>query len=1141
MLRDSVVAVTGSGGPGSGYLLGPGLVLTSAHVVGAPAAPVSLFQPGSSETSTGRVVWCGTEEDRDAALVLVDDLGWPADQPSDGLVRWGRPVTHRPGIRCRCWGVPDIVQRKDRPIELAQPEGTLNPGDRMVGDRYLIRLDGPPPESSARGRSPWGGMSGAAVFAADRLVGVVASDPAGWRHGVLEAVPAHRLYRDPAFRMTLEEHGPAPVAFDGIELAGLADDDVAGSRADVITPAGLLHAHHAVVPFHGRDDLLARLATWADEAGTGVWLAHGQGGQGKTRLAHEFAVRLRDRDRVVLWLGERAPGAALEVIADVVEPVLVVVDQAESRVQQVADLLRALSRRHAAPAVRILLLARTAGSWWEQLGDAGESARALIARASITELPPLDTTLAGRRETYRSAVVSFATALAGMNTGRAIDWAGVGAELARTGHYDSEAMDSVLALHMTALTDLLDAPRSLEDTGDLGQAPEDRLLGHESFYWRTTAVARGLLPAMSQTTLDNVIAAAVLLGPPSVPDVDALLDRVPGLADQSQDRRQQVVEWLAGLYPSSDGRRAFDSVRPDRLAEWLVGRILRDPNRAAVVASFAGEASDDEGARLVAVCARAAAHPAHGAGVGEFLTRLCVEHAGALAVPALRAATQVAAPQPLLTALDDIVTDPATSIGVLEQLVRELPDQSRILARYAALLIERLLERYDEMPVDDPLARDASLADLLNNLSIRLGPLGRETDAFITITAATSAYIELAKVRPEAYLPGLAACLNNFANRLSELDRQEEALEAIGNAVHMYHGLVQGRPNTHLPHLATSLGNLATILGELHRREAALGSANKAISIRRGLVDRLSGAYLPELARGLRNLAILLRDADRHPEALDAIDEAVAILRELADARPDAHLSDLARSLAVRTHALTALGRAAEALACAEEVVMTCERLAQSRPDEHQPLLANQLLIAAGLFAEAGQQDKAMAAATRAVRVRREIPGSEKDLADALHCLAVLQADLGSGAAAIESATEAAAIHRAEAEPRTTALANVLNNLSLWLGVEERWPEAIAAARDAVDLHRAGDPATTSEALATSLTNLAVAYGIQRDWTLALSAIDEAIRLRHALTEDDPERHRASLDQSLTVLSWVTDSAGYDEPIPLPREARPNG
>ncbi len=129
----------GSAWPGSGYVVAPRLVLTAAHAAPARGEPAAVFGVGEAATCTGVVVWRGSPGGRDdAALVEVDDPRW---RPRQGPpVRWGRVVTNRPAISCEAWGFPALVQRQGRAAETAQPAGTLNPGNRYVGDRYVMSI-----------------------------------------------------------------------------------------------------------------------------------------------------------------------------------------------------------------------------------------------------------------------------------------------------------------------------------------------------------------------------------------------------------------------------------------------------------------------------------------------------------------------------------------------------------------------------------------------------------------------------------------------------------------------------------------------------------------------------------------------------------------------------------------------------------------------------------------------------------------------------------------------------------------------------------------------------------------------------------------------------------------------------------------
>ena len=131
MDANRVVSVVSADGRGSGYVIAPRLVITSAHVSGPVGTAVTVFAVEEGRRSSGTVTWRGTAGGRDdAALVEVDAPGW--------------------------------MQRQDRAAETAQPSGTLNPGGRYVGDRYVMTVTGAPPGPTGDGSSPWGGLSGAA-------------------------------------------------------------------------------------------------------------------------------------------------------------------------------------------------------------------------------------------------------------------------------------------------------------------------------------------------------------------------------------------------------------------------------------------------------------------------------------------------------------------------------------------------------------------------------------------------------------------------------------------------------------------------------------------------------------------------------------------------------------------------------------------------------------------------------------------------------------------------------------------------------------------------------------------------------------------------------------------------------------------
>jgi hypothetical protein len=139
-------------------------------------------------------------------------------------------------------------------------------------------------------------------------------------------------------------------------------------------------------------------------------------------------------------------------------------------------------------------------------------------------------------------------------------------------------------------------------------------LRHERRYWRSTATAAGVSPALSMSTLTDAVAATVLLLPPTPAQANEWFARIPGLSDQPLDRRDRVRAWLAGLYPAA-GPYTFGRLEPDRLAEHLIGTLIADQTRPSIAETLATYVDGEDATRWVSVCARAAAHP----GLGDHL------------------------------------------------------------------------------------------------------------------------------------------------------------------------------------------------------------------------------------------------------------------------------------------------------------------------------------------------------------------------------------------------------------------------------------------------------------------------------------------------------------------------------------------
>ncbi|MFE2106938.1 tetratricopeptide repeat protein [Kitasatospora sp. NPDC059463] len=1141
MERVRLAGVNGPGGRGSGYAVGGRLVLTSAHVTGPAGTGVKVFHPAGTGTATGTVLWAGTAGGRDdAALVFVDDS--PHWQPPTAPVQWGRPDTTRPGTPCETWGVPDEAQREGHPTEAAHLHGEVNPGSGFVGNQYVMDLRTPGAGWPGEGTSPWGGLSGAAVFCDRYLTGVVAADRANSAHGRLNVVPSYVLHHDPAFRTALTEHGGGPaIGLEAVEFQDIADPTAnPTNRRAPVTPAALLEAGRQIVPFHGREDLLAALEAWCQLDGFGAWLLHGPAGQGKTRLAHHLGRRLAGRGWTVLWPRAGARPEQLLELRRAAKPLLVVLDYAETRPDQIGALVDAAAEHPGTSPFKLLLLARTAGDWWQQARDASRQAEDHLTSAHTHRLTALEDNPDRRASHYRDAAHALAAVLPFVEGLAGHDWAAGATSLKpprRLGLDD--AYGNALTLHMAALADLLDtAHTELADRtgGEEARDVEDRLLAHEARYWRDAATAHGLTPGLSRNTLEAALAAAHLTGATDREHADLLWQRLPALADQSRDRRDRITAWLTALYPTTTPGSPWGALQPDRLAERHIGRVLEAEPRLAD--QLLDGADDSQTGQLLTVYSRAAAHPAFQGRLDTPLTGLCLRHHEALTVHIIATATRTGHPAPLTTALDTLTTDPTTPLNALHTLYDQLPHTSQRLATIATRVATTITRHYRALAEANPDAHLHALASTLNGLSVWLGAMGRQAEGLAAIEEAVGHFRTLAKANPDAHLPDLASTLSTLSNRLGDMGRQAEGLAAGEEAVGHFRTLAKANPDAHLPDLASTLNNLSVWLGDMGRQAEGLAAGEEAVGHFRALAEANPDAYLPDLASTLGTLSNRLGAVGRWAEGLAAIEEAVAIRRALAEANPDAHLPDLAITLGTLSNRLGEASQRTKGLTTVRRAVGHFRTMAETNPDTHRPNLIAALNGLSVRLVDKGRQAEGLAAIEEAVDHYRTLAEANPDaylpdLATTLNNLSVQLGTVRRRAESLASVEEAVAIRRALAEANPDAhlpgLAKSLTNLSLRLGAVGRRAEGLAAAEEAVGYYQTlvkANPDAYRPNLIAALTSLYVRLRALGRRAEGLAAIEEAVDHYRTLVKANPDAHPPNLGMALIDLGDWLDPRG---------------
>ena len=911
------------------------------------------------------------------------------------MPRWGRVDGIEP-IAVSAVGFPWAQERPDRGRDSEQLFGFIAPATTVKAGLCAVTVQTAAPAGRAGG-SPWAGMSGAALFAGPFLVGVVVVDPARFGSDRVVAAPIASL-------------------LDGAELAGLLDvsaEGVAGvgSRLRIAVtaetslaleppyraatprlgrkPTRLLWPEYGIVPFAGRDGDLETLQAWCLN-GTSPALRRitGAGGSGKTRLAAEACVRMAGQGWQAGFADPKAPDGRAQLEFD--RPTLLVVDDADLNVTLLADLVRTVSYwPPGTPPVRLLLLARHTAGWWETLNQRTGQLAGELADPAL-ELHDGELTPAGRADHHARALAAFAAYLPDPVTH------------AGPVRLADPAFANPLLVHMHALLTVCGA--QVPTTGDaIRERILDAVLDRERDRWAATFPSG--VPTGGARTRQQAVTVATLLAPPTEIAAGHAMTVIDEFApDAAAGARAAVATWLRELYPGSDPPWVAP-LRPDLLAEQLLATCAQLSE--LVLAGYARITRPEQAEQILTELTRAGTRlPVRGA-----LDRLLDDHLPDLLTAALDA------PAGRLPDLLDRALELAPQLSQAAPLAGQMPEYSVLLAALAATLTSQQVTRYRLEAIDGDLDAASRLAMSLNNLSIRLGDLGRREEALAAIQEAVTIYRELAGARPDAFRPDLATSLNNLSVRLGDLGRAEEALATIQEAVTIRRELAAARPDAFRPDLATSLHNLSVRLGDLGRAEEALAAIQEAVTICRELAAARPDAFRPDLADSLNNLSNLLGDLGRAEEALATIQEATGVYRELAAARPDAFRPDLATSLNNLSVRLGDLGRAEEALAAIQEAVTIRRELAAARPDAFRPDLATSLHNLSIRLGDLGRREEALAAIQEAVTIYRELAAARPDafrpdLATSLHNLAIRLGDLGRAEEALAAIQEAVTIYQ---------------------------------------------------------------------------------------------------------------------------------
>lgn len=303
----------GSSRRGSGYLVTGDRVLTAAHVVkDATAIGVWLGVPRGMDPTDRQVVDHASVivfPAADLALLPVSPELVLGDQPPllGALDRDGAGPVHVVAAGCPRFKLRPMPGRPDVQLrEVYHALGRIEPGSNVkTGTLEFTVLDGVPPDLQPEQHSPWEGMSGAAVFAGSRIVGVVGQHELREAHGTLTIRPISSVMEEAADARRWWATMPRPTG------APEQLDTVTEPTERQLVAARAQRAASAVAPplLVAREDELERLRAFAAGTDRFLWL-EGPAFSGKTAVLAWFVLHPPDGIDIAACFLRRTTGDA---------------------------------------------------------------------------------------------------------------------------------------------------------------------------------------------------------------------------------------------------------------------------------------------------------------------------------------------------------------------------------------------------------------------------------------------------------------------------------------------------------------------------------------------------------------------------------------------------------------------------------------------------------------------------------------------------------------------------------------------------------------------------------------------------------------------------------------------------------------
>ncbi|MCL2721333.1 MAG: tetratricopeptide repeat protein [Treponema sp.] len=914
-------------------------------------------------------------------------------------------------------------------------------------------------------------------------------------------------------------------------------------------PSTLLHAKNENVPFSDairqqEFEALQALCQSGQASHGIIQLFIGPGGIGKTRLMIEWIRRLKNMDTswqtCFLTQGVDPANQNFKDIFSQDYNLFFAIDYAECRINlsTILRVLIAAATEKPDRMIRVVLVARNKGIWWEELASNNLDIKSYL-HDHVVELQSIPIHDNIRQHHFDSVFHTFAKILNNFPT-----------EETKTDVYtmlSDPLFGRTLYIHMAAYATVV----GLNFTA---QTLLDVIVSYEKHFWAIQfrqKIDGDQAKAKFIRETARVLTALTMFG-----GVDNY-DKLSNLINMSKGPDDDLfIEFIRNFYPPAYPSKIVGCLEPDLLGEHLVFDTLRSlrnhpiPFNDSVFLTNTFNLTDDpdELQQAFTVLGRIAEHDACKTNsvktmIEEWLSLPFDErHLGSRSLPAVGAAVSLAE-KTAFCPIPDILTkalEKYGSISLALELWKVLPSDSVAFRRLQLWVAKTNLS--DKKNKERLTCNQQSeYANALVFYSTALVELGQHEDALEAIYEAVDIYRLLVESDTDIFLSGLARSLDSLGNILSELGQYEKALETTHEAVEKYRLLVKSRPDDFLFDLPGSISNLGNRLSELGQFEESLEVYNEAVCSYRTLKESYPDTVSPYLAMSLNNLGNNFKELGRHEEAIKIIQEAVDIYQSLTESRPDAYIPYFADSLISLGHNFTELGKHNEALKATSKAVDNYRALTKSHLNNFLPDLAMSLDNLGNNLCKLGKKNEALETTQEAVNMYRSLSVSYpdtflSDLARSLDNLGIRLSNFGHHKEALKATQEAVDIYQSLSKSFPDIflfhLARSLNNLGVRYSNLDQHEEALEVTRVAVDTYRllyTSYPDTYLSHLARGLNNLGNKLSDLDRNKEALEIAQEAVEKYRQLVVTYPDTFLPELAMSLYNLGVSFNYLGLHE------------